>query len=223
MPRLFALAVAAAALAAAPARADFGLQLTNAGVPTLNFTTTVGGTVVVGVYLVEAGGAALQTDGLLSAGVGLTSAASGVGQVTAVGVNPLFTITSTSFDPPSGGGFSGDVDFADPAVTSNPSDPTRIFLGTFTLTGLAPGTTTLTARDRTPGTGTTDFVTGTGASLDGGLAFGPARFTVSGPVVTAVPLPATGLASALAACLALGLRPRVGAATPGRREAGRRA
>lgn len=214
MPRLFALAVAAAALAAAPARADFRLQLTNAGAPTLGFTTTVGGTVVVGVYLVETGGTVLRTDGLLSAGVGLTPAPSGVGQVTAVGVNPLFTITSTSFDPPNGGGFSGDVDFTDPAVTSDVADPTRLFLGTFTLTGVAPGTTTLTARDRTPGAGTADFVTGTGASLDGGLAFGSASFTVSGPAVSAVPLPATGLASALAACLVLGLRPRVGAATP---------
>lgn len=201
MPRFFALALAAAALAAAPARADFGLQLTNAGVPTLSFTTTVGGTVVVGVYLVETGGTVLQTDGLLSAGVGLMPAPSGVGQVTGIAVNPLFT-----FDPPEGGGFSGWVDFVNPAVTSDVSDPTRIFLGTFTLTGLAPGTTTLTARDRFAAP-FDDFVTVTGEPLDGGLAFGTASFTVNGPVVSAVPLPATGLAAAVAAVF-LALRPR---------------
>ncbi len=208
MLRLLAFALLAA-LAAAPARAGFTLQTTNAaGAPTAAFATTVGGTVVVGVYLVETGGGSvLRDDGLFSAGVGLAYGTPGVAGVTAPGrvaPNPLFTNATPppSFSP-AGAGFSGDVDLGDPLYTSGPNG--RIFLGTFTLTGLSAGSTTLTARDRIPGA-YDDFLTGSFNSLDTGLAFGSATLVVTGPAVTATPAPATGVAAGLAAGLLVAAR-----------------
>ena len=69
-----------------------------------------------------------------------------------------------------------DIFASPPSPLLAPDGTGRILLGTFTLTGLTPGTTTISVSDLTAGD---DFLTGLGDALDGFITSGPASLTVN--------------------------------------------
>jgi MYXO-CTERM domain-containing protein len=194
MPR-FALAVAAALWAAAPAAAGFQLRFADAAgnlTPTLG-PVAVDETIVVGVYLVEdAGGSVLSVDGLFSVGVLVDFSAGGgkatVGSAADVAANPGFDTAVAVVGPTTAE--LGAVAFLVDPVVADPATPDRVFVGTFRFTGREVGDVVLTAGN--PGL-PDQTISGAFVVLDPEIRPGTATLTV-----TAVPVPApAGLPLAL--------------------------
>ncbi|MFO0808473.1 MAG: PEP-CTERM sorting domain-containing protein [Gemmataceae bacterium] len=206
-------AAAAVLLTVAPAPAQIALEFANAGGTTQSAFTipAVGGTVQVQVFITDTGNT-LSSQYLQTAGFRTTSSLPNVARVNATsgivgnsgfGTNGFITpgvntasgtadLQMSSFNAPQTGPppVPGGVPVPGPTP---PATVTRFSLGTFTFTGIAAGTTTLTFSDIQP---TSDnFVTGTGTVLDGraGLYSGTATITVAVPEPTSFALAGAGL------------------------------
>jgi hypothetical protein len=157
----------------APARAAIQFQLADpAGVEQNNFVIgNIGQTVDVNVYLRQSGLDTLLTDeGLFSAGVRLTYGSPGIAEVLSVldiAPNPAFDNPTALLKDIGSGYVALDMatDMFGPNFPVFPelSTPDRIWLGTFTFTGLSLGSVQITAMDD-PGLDNT--LTGLGTLLD---------------------------------------------------------
>lgn len=145
----------------------------------------VGQTVDIQVYLRQTDGETILTDeGLLTAGIRVSFANPAVAAVLTAGEiqeNPLFDdevllmkdVTATTAD------LTEAVDYSSPYVFPTLSDPDRIWLGRFTFTGLALGSTTISVGDWEEGDGFDDILTGNLTILDGLITLGSATLTVT--------------------------------------------
>jgi hypothetical protein len=193
---LFALA---AQLTASPARGDFVWEFDLAGVPTTNFVIpAVGATVDVQIYLKETnGGTILATQKLFGAGVQVTfNSPSGVAAVSSsanIAPNTAFN-DAGSYKTPVTSASAKVSEATDGSVFVAPDALNRILFGTFTFTGQAPGTVTLTALRFNPAPDDR-IITGTGNVLDGLVPSGTAQISVLG---TATPEPGSLLLAGIA-------------------------
>ncbi len=159
-----------------------------AGTPTTTFTTTIGGTVDISVYLKEVGTTVLFDEELFGASLRVTfdspGGIAGVQNVSDIFPNVGFTdLTPGASISAIGAGFTGSVGL-DPFLT--PDGANRIFLGTFRFTGLSAGSVDLFALDRD--LLSDDTVTGLFTILDGSIGSGTAQLTVT---ASAVPEPSS--------------------------------
>jgi hypothetical protein len=172
---------------AAPAQAQLQYQFADAtGAASASFNVQVGSTVAVRVYLRDTTGGAPT----LGANGGLGAAAVRVSYTNSASAS-IASDAVPSIPPWEYGTTLGTVAGAS-AVVNDGSDiagvlPSgdRILLGTFTFTGHAVGSSSLTALDPNPGSGTDTAYYGNGAGLD--ALIGTATATVN---VTPVPEPA---------------------------------
>jgi hypothetical protein len=149
------------------------------------YSVVVGESVTLRAYLLETTTIELATDGLLGAGVALSTTDATVGWlsgVSAITFNSAFVnlIPAPTVEA-SMAGFTGDIDF-DPPIFS---DGGRIYLGSFTITGLSAGTTLLALHDRI--FDASETVTDNLRALDDEIDQGSARLEV----LTAVPEPSS--------------------------------
>ena len=167
------------------------------GNPTATFSTSIGSTVDVRVYLKETPGTSFLADEeLFGASVRVTfNSPSGIAAVlndTDIFPNPGFSDLSP---PPSvsaiDAGFTGSVGL-DPFLTVDANN--RIFLGMFRFTGQSVGTVNLSALDRD--SGSDDTITGQGTVLDSLINSGSATLSVNS--LAAVPEPSSLLLMSLA-------------------------
>ncbi len=192
------------------AHADYQFQFADSsGNATSNFNVTAGGTVAVQVFLLQDNTGTsngLNTVGLSAAGVQLNTQTPTTANVTATAANPAFDQSNTTI--------GANAQIIESVVQNVPvvsptGDPNRILIGTFTFTGLTPGSTL--AVTALPGTGA-DNVLGDGTVIDSLIANSSAVITVA-----AVPEPGTMLLTGMgAAAIGLGVWRRrvVGLAKP---------
>jgi len=121
---------------------------------------------------------------LLTAGIKVTFDNPAVAAVLTTGdiqENPLFddselfakAVTGTTAE------LDGAVDLSSPTVFPTVSDPDRIWLGTFTFTGLALGSTTISVTDLDPTEFADEIITGSLNPLDALITPGSATLTVT--------------------------------------------
>jgi hypothetical protein len=189
------LAVVALLLLRAPASADYTYQFADStGAATNSFSVGVGQTVDIRVYVLETGGGTtLQSFGLSSAGVQLSTQTPSIANVTNVTANAAFDAKSTT-----GTGANAFVsEFSSSSVNapSSGADANRILLGTFTFTGLSAGQTlTVSAL---PGLNPDNVLNdGSNTSIDSALL----NNTVTAIVTVAVPEPSTLALTGVLAC-----------------------
>lgn len=189
------IAALAVLVLASPASAQLQYQFADsAGTATSTFSVPVGGTVAIRVYLRDTTGGAPTLNangGLGSAAVRVSYTNSGVASIANIGTDIVAAVPPWDFGTTAGSvanasGVLNDTIDISPAGALPTSD--RIFIGTFTFTANAEGTSNLTAADPNPGNGfdTTHF--SNGAGLDAVISNATATITV-----TPVPEPATVL------------------------------
>ncbi len=154
----------------------------------------VGQFVDVPLYLVQTNPNTELTTGLLTAGIGVNFAPTGVVNASFLSYGPGWDIglSASSIDNP--GGFASlqtSVGFFDPGVTDGGTN--SILLGTFRFTGVSAGSSMFTLTDADPGLDDTVLDDGMGTVLDSTILFGgTSSITVNG--AAAVPEPSAGLA-----------------------------
>jgi hypothetical protein len=167
----------------------------------------VGQTVDIQVYLRQTDGESILTEeGLSTAGIKVTFDNPAVAAVSTVGdihENPLFddsilfakAVTGTTAE------LNQAVDFSSQIVFPTLSDPDRIWLGTFTFTGLALGSTTISVTDLDPTELAYEVITGEWTPLDDFITPGSATLTVTPePGSVALSLLMIGAASVVTSC-----------------------
>lgn len=188
-------AALAALAAAAPARAAYVYQFTDAsGNAISSASQTPNGSLTLQVYLLETGGTTtLRDNKLFSAGVRVTydnppgsGTPSGVTAVTSVQPNPQFDFVGTRSIGPAFTDLNEGV-IQNPQVS--PDANNRILIGNFTFSGINPGSVQVTAID-IPGTNNT--LLGNATVIDSQIAAGSITITV-------VPEPGSLLLTGLAA------------------------
>lgn len=143
----------------------------------------VGQTVDIQVYLRQTDATTILTDeGLLAAGIKVTFDNPTVAAVLTAGdiqENPLFDDAGILMKdvPGTTAELNQGVDASSPFVFPTLSDPDRIWLGTFTFTGLALGSTTISVTDWDDGID--DIFTGGFNALDALITPGTATLTVT--------------------------------------------
>jgi hypothetical protein len=153
----------------------------------------VGATVPIQVYLRQTDGETILTsEGLDFAGIQVSfGSPAGIAAVTAnnhIQPGPGFDLIT---DPPVFTATTAELDELAPLTVFD--DANRILLGTFTFTGLALGTTSISVTDLTGGD---DLVTGLGNALDSLITSGSATLTVTPePSSVALSLLVVGAAS----------------------------
>jgi hypothetical protein len=184
------------------ARADFVFQFAGSnGVATSNFGVAQGSTVDVRVYLVQTNGPTVNSTNLSANGLSDGNVALTFSSTAPFSIASASNITPNSaFVGPNGTSLttSGGTTTATLQVHSSPAfvfaptsgaDANRILLGTFTFTGVSPGSAlTVTAL---PNAGS-NFVDGAGNTLDSLISNASAAITV-----TAIPEPGTVILTGL--------------------------
>ena len=199
MRRIGFLVVCLIVFAPETASAGFIASYTSDGSAFGPFVINVGQTVDVPLYLIQTDTNTELTTGLLSAGIGIDFAPTGIANASflsyGLGWNSGFSATNIDNSAGTASMQTG-VEFLDPAVTETLN---AILLGTFRFTGVAAGTSFLTLRDADPlqdDTLVDDPLAYT--VLDGIITFGATTsITVNG--VAAVPEPSGVLAFLLTA------------------------
>jgi hypothetical protein len=199
-PPYLSLAFLACLVATAPGRADFVFQFADtSGTPTSTFTVNQGSTVGVNVYLVQQGGSTnLSSNGLVDGGVSLQFSSSGpftISSASNITPNAAFAGANTTSLSTNAGTTTATLRVHDNsgvfAPTTGP-DANRILLGTFTFSGVSPGTgLTVTAL---PDPNSANNVDGASTNLDSMIHNSSASITV-----TAVPEPGSLILTGLAA------------------------
>lgn len=187
------LAVLAVLALASPASAQLQYQFADGtGTASSTFSVPVGGTVSIRVYLRDTTGGAPTLNangGLGSAAVRVSYTNSGVASVANLATDVVAAVPPWEFGTTAGSVANTSAvlnDTLDTSPTGVLPTGDRIFIGTFTFTANAEGTSNLTAADPNPGIGfdTTHF--SNGANLDGMISNATATITV-----TPVPEPGT--------------------------------